>query len=234
VTQLADKFRSGLAVAAAAIVLALSGCSSAQKGSSLKNFVQDGQKSLAEVTDSNGYPWKILTVETAAGTTIFVYNATGQRDVAAVAYKDSNGVPNAYVLVDPGAKEGVLAVLDKKFLSALNGRSEAFDAWVKKSVGLTYGGASITTRMETKAGELGSGQVQVIGGKITVDERSNPQPLPCYCQDGGGGCGNSVQHKCVTALCDLMNCVNQAVHTGVGTCGGEATNVRETCALLAN
>jgi hypothetical protein len=201
----------------------------------MRNFGQDGQKSLAEVTDSDGRLWRILTMASGDVTTFFVYHSAGQIDIAAAAYRDRAGASHAFVSVDSAEKEAALGVLDRKFLSGLTGRSERFDGWVKTSVFLTHGGADETTRVETKPGGMGSGSVHVQGGGIVVDERKNPQPISCSCQDtGGAGCGDTARHKCINALCDLINCVNRVIYTGAGSCGGEANTAINTCSLLAN
>ena len=191
-------------------VLALTACSRSPKPATLTKFVQDSPETLAEITDSSGSAWKILSRETGAVTTLFLYNAAGKIDAVVTAAPGQTGAAKATTFLDSGEKNAALAVLNRSFLSTLHGRSSAYDAWLGNTPAFTD---EKTTRVDMNPGALGSGDVTVQETRIVV--RRQTPAVPC-------------QQTGFSAACDLINCTYSAISGGENTCAAEAFKAQES------
>lgn len=191
-------------------VLGLTACAHTPQPNSLARFTEDGTETLAEITSSNSAPWKLLTRETGALTTLFIYDSSGRIAIAAGAVPRPSGPAQATIFADPGEKDAALALLDRKYLSSLSGRTAAFDAWLSKTAPFTDEKAN---RLDVKPGALGTGIVTIDGAHIVVRQHNEI------------GCNTTGTHDCVNAVCDFINCIFR----GTGPCQGEAFKAQEAC-----
>lgn len=190
--------------------LALTACSHAPRPNSLKRFTEEGTETLAEITSSTGGQWKLLTRETGALTALFIYDSSSHIVIAAGAVPRPSGPAHATIFADPGQKDAVLALLDRKYLASLSGRTTAFDGWLNKIAPFTDEKAD---RLDVKPGALGTGMVTT-DGRIIVRQ----QTLPI-------ACGTTGAPDCVNAVCGFINCIFR----GTGPCQGEAFKAQEAC-----
>ena len=213
------------------IALCASGCRGTKQVDSLQKFVQDGQRTLFEVTDKGGRSWKIGSVKAASVTSYFVVSSDGRVNIIATAFDDSLGAKHAVVFVDPTDKEEALAVLDRKFLSGLGNASDPYRRWLDENSVFTYGSVQDTHRFDVEKGRLGSSNIRVEGNAIV----GLMNDIACHCSDRPLFCHAypSSFVACFNKVCDYVNC-NVGIINGSGSnCAQEASDAITTCQVAA-
>ncbi len=214
----------------AALMLVFAAACSVKTGSgSLKQFAQSGNRTLVEVTDKEGRPWKILSAHAGSFSAYVVLNPSSRVDLTATVFADRNGARQAVVRVDTDEKEDVLAVLDKKFLTGLTNPTEAYRNWAAQEAIFTYGAVQETSTVDVKGGSLGAGTASAEGGKIVVQLA----PVACHCYDNPS-CyvtTDPVSAECVNRACDFINCVFSGTRS---PCGTELSTAQAACSLASH
>jgi hypothetical protein len=214
---------------AALLLVCTAACTVKTGSGSLKGFAQSSNKTLVEITDTEGRPWKILSADAASFSTYVVLNPSSRVDLTATVFADRTGARNAVVRVDANEKEDVLAVLDKKFLTGLTNQTEAYKNWAAKEAIFTYGAVQVTSTLDVKDGSLGAGTASAEGGKIVVQLA----PVACHCYDRPS-CSTTtdpVTAECINRVCDFLNCI----FSGTGSsCGDQLATATTACNLATH
>jgi hypothetical protein len=193
--------------------------------------VQDGQRTLLEVTDKAGRSWKVGSVEGKDVTTYFVVNSGGQVDIMGTAFDDRLRAKHAIVYVDSSEKEEALAVLDRKFLSGVSNASEPYRNWLNRNAVFTYGSVNHTRRIDIDKGGLGLSDIRVEEGVIV----GRIKDVRCHCSDMAQACIvlPSPWIACVNKICDLINCTIGVINGDLSDCSQENSDAQTTCELAA-
>lgn len=203
-----------------------------RKANSLRRYVQDGKRTLFEVTDKEGRSWKVGSVEASKTTAYFVISGDGRVAIVSSVFVDRRRARHAIVFVDPTEQEEALAVLDRKFLSGVANTSAPYGKWLKKHAVFTLGSVENTRRIEMKKRGLGSSDVRIEENAI-VGRFLNP--VKCHCWEMGNWCQQygSDGRKCLNKVCDFINCTIDIINGVRSECGGEASDMIDICRAAA-
>ena len=175
-----------------------------------------------------GRRWKIASVNPARGRfTYFVFNANNQVELIASVFTDRSGTTHAVEYIDPTGKDAALAVLDRAFLSGLNGSSAEYRKWLGESPALNYGMAQETRAIEVGQGGLGTGDIHVKGDVIAAKPIA---PAQCGCA-ASPGCGDlpTPNKRCIDSCCNYI--IGNLNKTTPG-CNQELAQAEADCALV--
>jgi hypothetical protein len=205
------------------------GCLPKHEENMLKAFAQRGHATVFELTDRNGRAWKVVSGEGSKITTYWVINSSGQIDIIDVPLPVRDGTTSAVVYVDSSEKEEALAVLDKKFLSALSNPSDGYRQWLSTKAIFTYGALQQTRMIDVKPGGLGTTSIGTKGGQIT----GLLSHSPCHCYELPGSCGGlpSPFIPCVNSICDVVNCTIDVINGKSTGCNGDVAKAQTACSL---